>query len=140
MNHPHGYNAVKIRQDGSRFYLSFYNRGTKSKRDFATIKGAIRHCEAMEYEVDMDDLPNPNAKSVVRKIQMMPDGTLMMIENGVVKIIAPNVEALNPVLRRLGYKPVRITRNNITGNGTPFLIDADTPMCCDPGTETYHSM
>jgi hypothetical protein len=131
---------AKIVVDGlSGGYYASYG-ATRSRRSFKTISGAIRHAEAKGHTVDKDDLPNPNAKSVVRKIQVMDDGSLMLIENGLVKIVSPSVEALNPVLRRLGYKPVRITRNNITGNGTPFVIDEDTPMSCDPGTETYHCM
>jgi hypothetical protein len=132
-------NAVSICQDGSRFYLSFTNRGTRSRRDFATVKGAIRHCESQGYVVDMDDLPNPNAESVARMIMVWADGSLSFNEGGAY-IKAESLESLNHVLKKMGYKPVRVTANHITGNGKRFVIDADTPACCDPGTETYHSM
>lgn len=51
-----------------------------------------------------------------------------------------SVEHFNTILERLGYKPVRITHNMLNVSGKVWLIDADTPRYCDPGSEAYHSM
>lgn len=34
----------------------------------------------------------------------------------------------------------RMTRNILNPKGGEFEIPVNTPACCDPGTETYHSM
>lgn len=33
---------------------------------------------------------------------------------------------------------LKVVKNLLSG--IPVTIDEDTPMCCDPSTETYHSM
>jgi len=46
----------------------------------------------------------------------------------------------NEFLSRMGFKPVRITRNILNPNSKTLVIDADTPSYMDPGCEAYHSM
>jgi hypothetical protein len=36
--------------------------------------------------------------------------------------------------------PKRMTSNMLNPAAGEFEIDEDTPACCDPSTETYHSM
>lgn len=51
-----------------------------------------------------------------------------------------NKEKFNSMLEQLGYKPVRLTRNLMNPQARDLVIDADTPLCCDVGSETYWSM
>lgn len=141
--------TATIQTDGlyGGYYVN-YGNATRSRRSFKTIAGAIKHAVAKGHKVDMDDLPNPNATSVAGEVII--DRTCTEAFNGKVEsvlslyvgkcLIRGPISDFNTVLKRMGYRPVRITANRITGNGTPLVIDADTPMCCDPGTETYHSM
>jgi len=39
-----------------------------------------------------------------------------------------------------GFKDIRITRNLMNREAGPIVIDADTPIGCDVGSETYWSM
>ncbi len=138
----------KILTDG--LYGGYYaNYGaTRSRRSFKTISGAIRHAESQGYAVDKDDLPNPNAKSIALRVVLMfpmadlkipSDDVILQLELGAAVLSGPQ-DDFNKVLKRLGYKPVRVTKNILNPKGGWFVIDEDTPSCCDPGTETYHSM
>lgn len=49
-------------------------------------------------------------------------------------------DAFNATLEKLGYKPVRLTKNLMNQKAGDLVIDADTPLCCDVGSETYWSM
>lgn len=55
-------------------------------------------------------------------------------------ISAGNKDKLNAMLEQLGYKPIRLTRNLMNPNAGQLVIDADTPIGCDVGSETYWSM
>lgn len=50
------------------------------------------------------------------------------------------VRDINPVLEKLGYRPVRITHNILNKDAGFWAIDINTPSYCDPGCESYHSM
>jgi hypothetical protein len=135
---------AKIVTDGlyGGYYASY--GATRSRRSFKTISGAIRHAVTKGHTVDMDDLPNPNAISITEAINIISDNGN---ETSVIELVGMHgctiqgpIQGMNHILKKFGYKPVRITANRITGNGKPFVIDQDTPACCDPGTETYHSM
>ena len=43
------------------------------------------------------------------------------------------------IVSRATYIPPRVTVNNLM-TGKPVEIDADTPWCCNPASETYWSM
>ena len=54
-------------------------------------------------------------------------------------VLAGQLQDVNPLLERMGYRPVRITTNML--NPTRYwAIDINTPSYCDPGRESYHSM
>lgn len=67
-------------------------------------------------------------------------GDLFTIDIDCCTIQARNVDRLNEMLERLGYRPIRITKNMLNANAPRFAIDANTPAYCDPGCESYHSM
>jgi len=67
------------------------------------------------------------------------DGFFYLFVDGAI-LSSPNKDAFNKVLGRLGYKPVRLTSNLLNPAAGQFVIDADTSLACDPGSETYHSM
>ena len=67
------------------------------------------------------------------------DGFFYLFVEGAI-LTSPNKDAFNKVLARMGYKAVRLTRNILNPNSHDLVIDEDTPLCCDPGSETYHSM
>lgn len=53
----------------------------------------------------------------------------------------PNAVAIaNEFLPKMGFKKVRITKNILNPTAREIVIDYDTPLACDPGSETYHSM
>lgn len=56
------------------------------------------------------------------------------------KVSSGNLEHFNNLLLQLGFKPVRTTKNLLNQNAGVLVIDADTPVCCDVGSETYWSM
>ncbi len=67
------------------------------------------------------------------------DGKFTLFVDGAI-LSSMNKDVFNKVLERLGYKPVRITYNLLNEKAGPLVIDADTPLCCDVGSETYWSM
>jgi len=36
------------------------------------------------------------------------------------------------------FEPMKLTRNILNPEAGEFYIPANTPNCCDPGSETYH--
>lgn len=48
--------------------------------------------------------------------------------------------ALNTMIIQLGFKPVRTTRNLMNREAGTLVIDGDTPIYCDVGSESYWSM
>lgn len=50
------------------------------------------------------------------------------------------VKLANEFLPKMGWKPVRLTRNMLNFDSPMIVIDIDTPSCCDPGCGAYHSM
>ena len=67
------------------------------------------------------------------------DGFFYLFVDGAI-LSSPNNDAFNKVLARMGYKAVRLTNNLLNPAAGKFVIDADTSLACDPGSETYHSM
>jgi len=49
------------------------------------------------------------------------------------------VRYINPVLEKMGYRPIRLTSNMLNSESKYFAIDINTPHYCDPGCESYHS-
>lgn len=49
-----------------------------------------------------------------------------------------SVDELNIVARDI-YRAPKVTVKNLM-TGAPVVIDADTPWCCNPASETYWSM
>jgi hypothetical protein len=54
--------------------------------------------------------------------------------------LAGTKEQVNAVLERMNLKPIRTTRNLMNQDAGLLVIDIDTPLCCDVGSETYWSM
>lgn len=54
--------------------------------------------------------------------------------------LSGNVALVNVALEKMGYRPVRITRNMLNDKSARFCIDINTPSYMDPGCESYHSM
>ena len=79
------------------------------------------------------------ARPSIARYVHMSDGTFSASFDGL-DFVCPSIETFNALVERLGYKPVRVTRNILNDAAAPFVIDADTPSYCDPGRESYHSM
>lgn len=54
--------------------------------------------------------------------------------------IAGNVADVNKALEKMGFRPVRITRNILNDKSPEWCVDINTPAYLDPGCESYHSM
>jgi hypothetical protein len=75
--------------------------------------------------------------SIADKVGLI--GNILTVQiDGVV--IQGEIENFNAVLKRLGYRPVRRTRNMLNSEAGEFCIDINTPIYCDPGYESYHTM
>jgi hypothetical protein len=127
---------AQINSDGSRYYIGFPKEGTRRPETYKTPVNAKRAAEAKGWTVE-GDLPNPNAKSGAHLCKMYGDVVIISFDG---MDCRGTLEGANKLLVRLGFKPVRITRNMLNPQGGQFLIDADTPSYCDPGSEAYHSM
>jgi hypothetical protein len=75
--------------------------------------------------------------SIARAVKY--DGVFVVELDGCV-IQSVELEAFNATLLKLGYKPVRLTKNMLNPDSNTFAIDFDTPSYCDPGCESYHTM
>jgi hypothetical protein len=75
---------------------------------------------------------------IARQVQVLENDRLRIGIDGAV--IEGDVDAFNRVIERMGFRPVRITRNILNPNSPRFCIDIDTPTYCDPGCEAYHQM
>lgn len=71
-----------------------------------------------------------HGNSIVTRLSVGIDGIAVVGE----------LDNVNKMLERLGYKPVRITYNMLNKEAGPIVIDADTPSCCDVSSESYWSM
>jgi hypothetical protein len=49
------------------------------------------------------------------------------------------IRDVNPVLEKLGYRPVRTTSNMLNPDSRVWCVDINTPAYLDPGSESYHS-
>lgn len=78
-------------------------------------------------------------KSVARDV-VYEGGVFTLIAPSLVTIKSSDKDAFNAALEKLGYKPVRLTKNLMNKAAGDLVIDADTPLCCDVGSETYWSM
>ena len=81
----------------------------------------------------------PVLESVARDV-VYEDGIFTLIAPSLVTIKSSDKDAFNAALEKLGYKPIRLTRNLMNKAASDLVIDADTPLCCDVGSETYWSM
>jgi len=54
-------------------------------------------------------------------------------------IIEGETSLFNRAIEKLGYRPVRVTRNMLNPVRA-FCIDINTPVYLDPGCDSYHSM
>lgn len=135
-----------IRSNGSRYYISM--GAFRKTNTYSTPERAKKAAERMGYTV-IGDLPDPNAISIARMGKVVypiihtnsnSDGLLVEIEVAKDVFLKGIVNDINPVLRKMGYKPVRITHNMLNLDFGYFLIDEDTPAYCDPGCESYHTM
>lgn len=68
---------------------------------------------------------------------MLSTVAILVADNVILKGILRDV---NPMLEKLGFRPVRITHNMLNKDSPRFAIDINTPSYCDPGCESYHSM
>ena len=68
---------------------------------------------------------------------MLSDVSVLVADNVILKGMLRDV---NPMLEKLGFRPVRLTSNMLNPNSEYFAIDINTPTYCDPGCESYHSM
>ena len=75
---------------------------------------------------------------IARQVQVLENDRLRVGVDGAV--IEGDVDAFNRVIERMGFRPVRITRNILNQNSPLFCIDINTPAYCDPGCEAYHQM
>lgn len=84
----------------------------------------------------------PVLESVARDV-VYDDGVFIFVAPfgpSLVTIKSSDKDAFNAALEKLGYKPVRLTKNLMNQKARHLVIDADTPLCCDVGSETYWSM
>jgi hypothetical protein len=54
--------------------------------------------------------------------------------------LAGTEEQVNAILERMNLKPIRTTQNLLNPDAGLLVIDIDTPLCCDVGSETYWTM
>jgi hypothetical protein len=76
--------------------------------------------------------------SVAHSVKVLNEDTLFLAVDGV-QICGP-VDAFNTTIEKLGYLPVRITRNLLNPQAGPLVVDVNTPSYCDVGSEAYWSM
>jgi hypothetical protein len=101
-----------------------------------SMRAALNKSDNPDFGIISISRPQESAE---RMIKIGSDGsyTLSLPEG---YFVAASLPGLNSVLQRLGYKSVRETSNMLNREAGTFLIDADTPSYCDPGSEAYHSM
>lgn len=75
---------------------------------------------------------------IADKVEVASDGTLTLLLDGV--LIQGSQDNFNKVLERMGFRPVRTTRNLLNPNSRTWCIDVNTPGYLDPGSESYHTM
>lgn len=100
----------------------------------------IRRREERAYEKRMNALISvAHNVEVLDKHCSTPDLYLVSVIAGYVSIKG-FVRDVNPVLEKLGFRPIRITSNMLNPESKKFAIDINTPAYCDPGCESYHTM
>jgi len=75
---------------------------------------------------------------IADKVEVAGDGTLILLLDGV--LIQGSQDNFNKVLERMGFRPVRTTRNILNPQSKTWCIDLNTPGYLDPGCESYHTM
>lgn len=98
-----------------------------------TAETKARRKEAREYEARMRAL-----QPIADKVTVITRELVEVEVNGA--MVNGNVTAVNVILEKCGFRPVRITSNMLNKDSKPFAIDINTPSYCDPGCESYHSM
>jgi hypothetical protein len=78
-------------------------------------------------------------KSAVALSAISEGGGFSFVSPEGLEVKSMDMAVFNSALEALGYKPIAMTYNMLN-QGRSFLIDADTPWCCNPRSETYHSM
>ena len=64
-----------------------------------------------------------------------------VLDEGVEDFIAGDIEiAAGAQVESFDFMPMKLTRNILNPAAGEIYIPANTPLCCDPGSETYHSM
>ena len=79
-------------------------------------------------------------KSAVPFTVIAPSGGYHFSSPDGLEISSMDMAVFNAALEKLGYKAVSVTYNMLNQGAGSFLIDADTPWCCNPRSEAYHSM
>jgi len=126
-----------IYSDGRRYYIGFSCMRRRS--DYSTPERASAAAFKLGFRsVTIDPCANPNLKSIADRLAVLDGETI----NGRIDhvFIEGNIKDVNAMLLKLGYKPVRLTRNMLNKDGRVWCIDADTPNYLDPGSEAYHTM
>lgn len=147
--------TATIRSTGTgKFYISCSN-GTRRRQEYKTVAGAQRAANQIGYaSVTVDPGADASLTSIAHLCSFHQAGTITTITVELDKY-GPNQQAImfhsedpardavaiaNEFLPKLGWKPVRVTRNILNSNSGPIVIDADTPSYMDVGSESYHSM
>jgi hypothetical protein len=126
----------------------------KSCKDYKTVEGAVRQAKARGFDpVTVDPGCDPSLRSVARLCKYYEaKGSYSMAvlcvtldkfgdQNQIIEFKGVDaIKLANEFFPKMGWKPVRLTSNMLNAAGGQFLIDADTPSYCDPGSEAYHSM
>ncbi len=82
----------------------------------------------------------PILESVERNVTYV-DGVFTLVSRlSQITILSPDKDTFNAALEKLGYKPVRLTKNLMNPAAGDIVIDDDTPNYCDVGSEAYWSM
>ena len=64
-----------------------------------------------------------------------------VLDEDVEDFIAGDIEiAAGAQVESFDFMPMKLTRNILNPAAGEIYIPANTPLCCDPGSETYHSM
>jgi microsomal dipeptidase-like Zn-dependent dipeptidase len=79
-------------------------------------------------------------KSALAMTEIAASGTFRFTSPEGVVVTSDDLAAFNATLEKLGYKAVQMTFNLMNQGAGSFLIEADTPWCCNPRSETYWSM
>lgn len=122
-------------------YRLQYEVGGRSMHEYieaSSMVAAIKKSDNLDFAIVSVSLAKKSiAREVKQERRTDGGGYTVFLPEGV-WLVATTLIQLNNALERLGYKPVRATKN-LLGDGKRFFIDLDTPSYLDPGSEAYHS-